>query len=363
MGRPILGVTIAIGVGLTLACQIPSTLGLPCRTHEHCDAGQSCVAEVCQPGAPMMPGTTGQLPDPTTGAVDQTTTGAVDSTGTPGDSTSSGSTSMPVMDTTSSSTGVACGVDACTDLDILVVLDNSDSMVQWLVPLANSIPSLIGLISEELNKACTFRIGLTTSNELPPDNPKACMFPGALLHRPERCGGGDGVLPWWSQDNGTPGEVLDELRCLIIDQGTGGSPDEHMLDAMLGALDPANNANEACNASFRRPDANLLILYISDENDPTPQDEQDTVAETFQSWVDPNLVAFIAVVADDARECPWEPADTGDDGMGAEVPSALNGFLALSDIPFDQRAIVDICEDGTYAFERAFDVFETTCDR
>ncbi len=359
MGRAIL---VSVGLALGVACQIPSTLGLVCKTDAHCDSGQSCIDDVCTVGSPAADtgsDTTGTVPDPTTSSSgDGSSTAAVDP-----DGTSSGSSTGVLAETGSSSTGLACGVESCRDLDLLVLLDNSDSMFQWIVPLANSLPGIISLVSEEVEKVCTYRLALASGNEMPEDNPKNCQFPGALLHRPKKCGGGDGVRPWWDETDGTPAQVLDQLRCLIIDQGTGGSSMEFMLDSLLGTLDPANNEAGGCNEEFRRPDANLVILYISDEDDPTPLDEIDTYAENFQMFVDPNLVGFVSVVADDAKECPWEPEPDNDDGMGAEVPSRLNGFLALSGIPFDQRSAVDICEDNLYDFDQAFDVFEATCGR
>ena len=102
---------------------------------------------------------------------------------------------------------------------------------------------------------------------------------------------------------------------------------------------------------------------LSDEDDPTPLDEQDTVAELFQSYVDPSLVAFISVVADPTNtdpDCEWDPF-AGDEGEGAEVSSALSGFLALSGIPPNQQARVDICQTVSYEFDDAFNVFSAVC--
>ena len=146
-------------------------------------------------------------------------------------------------------------------------------------------------------------------------------------------------------------------------EGFSGSDDEYMLESMLGALNPENNAEGACNDGFRRPGANLVILYVSDEDDPTESSEQDTVAEVFQSYVDPGLVAFIAVVADPtntAEACIWDPTG-GDEGTGAETSSALNGFLALSQVPLTQQGRVDICQERTYEFNDAFEVFASVC--
>ena len=45
------------------------------------------------------------------------------------------------------------------------------------------------------------------------------------------------------------------------------------------------------------------------------------------------------------------------------VPPVINGFLALTTIPFEQRSTLDICEMQQYDFDAAFDVLEATCGR
>ena len=362
MGRTILSTAAAIGLGLVLAgaCRIPSTIGLPCKEDEHCDPGQHCGMEVCRPGPRPPP------MDMSTGPVDPSTTGDMGSTNTSdGGSTTStgGGTTVSLEDSgSSSSTGEdTCGIANCLDVDLLVVLDNSPSMYQWLLPLASSLPSLISKYAGTLEQVCTFHLGLVNGNDLNEDNPEGCQGVGSLLHRPEKCGGGDGVLPWWSEQDGTPEEVLDELRCLIIDQGTGGSEDEMMLASLMSALDPASSEDGACNAGFRRPEAHLMVLFVTDEDDPTPMDQLDDLAAQFREWVEPSEVAFVSVVADDADECPWDEMGTDTDGSGAQLPAGLNGFLALTDIPFDQQAIVDICETDSYDFGDAFLVIGQAC--
>lgn len=361
MGRTFLSSGLAIGFGLALAgaCKIPSTAGLPCTEDEHCDPGQHCGMEVCRPGPRPPPMGMGTGPD------DPSTTGGMGLTSTTGgdETTTGGETTVAVEDSGSSSStdGGQCGIADCENVDLLVVLDNSPSMYQWLIPLANSLPSLIDKYSNTLNQVCTFHLGMTTGSDFHESNPEGCQGVGSLLHRSEMCGGGDGVLPWWSELDGTPDEVLDELRCLIIEQGTGGSEDEMMLASLMGALDPANSEADGCNAGFRRPDAHLMILFVTDEDDPTPMDQLDNLAEQFRGWVEPSEVAFVSVVADDADECPWDEMGTDTDGSGAQLPTGLNGFLALTDIPFDQQSVVDICETNTYDFSDALLVIGHAC--
>jgi len=367
MGRPILVASLGVGLGLAGAasCQIPSTLGLSCSHPMHCDPGQICIDGLCEVGMLPPPGTGGgpMLP-PMTGDGGNTTGGGADGDGSTSDA---GSTTSAVADSSSeggsSSSGVVpCGTTSCTDVDILIVLDTSDSMSQWLPTLANSLPSLFGFITEELDQVCSFHVGITTSDAAPEDNSPECQYSGAMLQRSGQCDGVKGDTPWWSNGDGDAQTLFDDVQCELIFGGTGGSDDEHMLDALMGAVDPANNAKGACNDGFRRPSANLIVLYLSDEDDPTRTGKQDDLAEQFQEWVDPDLVGFLGLVGDAANQdgaCAWVP--DGDEGTGAQIPTALNGFLALSMIPFDQRVMVDICQAPTYDFTKGFEVFETTC--
>lgn len=311
-----------------------------------------------RPGDTMMMPPPGPPTSSTTGSASSSTDDSATSASAETTTSATGSAET----SSSSSTGPSCGVEGCTDLDILLVVDNSDSMSQWLVPLGNSLPDLFDLFEQQLSDVCSFHIGIANAEQMPQDNSADCQFSGALVQRLEACGGQKGDLPYYSEADGSAADAFAALQCTFIQQGFGGDDDERMLDAMLGSLDPANSAAGACNEGFRRPEAELVLIFISDENDPTPMDEQDTVAEVFASYVDPGLVAFISVVGDPENEepqCQWVPDE--EEGTGAEVPSALNGFLALSGIPLSQQSRIDICERASYDFSRAFEVFSTVC--
>lgn len=360
MVRPLLSLAALM---VLAGCAVPSTLGLPCETNIHCDEMQFCVEGTCMRSPP--PGeTTGPLPPLTTTSSptgDDSTTSTTDPSSTSSFGTSSSSTGG--SETSSSSTGPSCGVESCTDLDLLLLVDTSESMSQWLPPLAASLPTLFELFDQELSSVCSFHVGIANADRTPDSNTSECQYAGALVQRRSDCSSIEGAPAYYSTEvDGEPSAAFAALQCTLLMEGFGGSDNEYMLESLLGALNPENNAQGECNDGFRRPGANLAVLYVSDEDDPTPSDEQDTVAELFQSYVDPNLVAFISVVADptnNAPECVWDP--DGGEGTGAETSSALNGFLALSGIPLPQQARVGICQTRLYEFADAFDVFASIC--
>lgn len=318
-----------LGVGLA-GCSTPNTLGLPCEVRAHCDVGQVCVGGVCDvdPGPRI-----------------------------PNEGSSGGETES------SSSTGAeaACGVESCRDLDVLLLVDTSTSMAQWVVPLANSLPQLFALFSSEAEKVCSFHIGLANADRQPAGNTAACQFPGALLPRHEACGDPD-APPYYSDEDGSSEDAFTALQCTLLRSGLTGSNDEHMLEALLGAVSPDNSAEGECNAGFRRADANLVVLYISDEDDPTPVFGVAPMANEFRSYVDGEKATFISVVGDpsnDAPECQWRPGTS--EGLGAETPTTLSGFLALSGVPLSHQARLDICQPTSYRFENALEVFASVC--
>lgn len=364
MVRSVLGAAagLALGVGFGVACRIPDTLGLPCETDAHCDGLQVCRQGVCSLPDEGTEATTA-TPQTTTGV--STTSGVVvtSSSGGPADTTAGSESSTGVAVGSSSSSGGACGVGVCTEIDLLIVLDTSPSMYQWLLPLAGSIDTLVSLVADEFGPLCGFHVGVTTGELMPDVIDPPCDTVGSLLRVPASCSAEHSGQSWVGSEMTDIQDAAEIMRCMLLDVGLNGPNDEHMIEAMVTALDPANNAAGACNDGFRRPDANLMIVYLSDEDDPTAQSRLDNFADDFNMWVDGSNASFIGVVADDDVECPWDPNGNDDDGSGAQVPTKLNGFLALASIPLAQRSMLDICEMLVYDFDEAFDVLEATCGR
>ncbi len=361
MVRSILKLVVGAALGLAggVACRIPDTLGLPCESDTHCDGLQVCRQGVCalptdDSDATTVSATTSG-PGTSSGVVVTSSTGDAAST-TTGDS----STTASVVD--SSSSGGACGVGDCTDVDLLIVLDTSPSMYQWLLPLAGSIDSLVSLVSAEFAPLCTFHVGVTTGELVPDAIAPPCDSVGSLLRVPDTCSATLAGQPWVGSEMTDIETAAEIMRCMLLDVGLNGPNDEHMLEALRSSVDPANNEAGACNEGFRRPDANLMIVYLSDEDDPTDQSDLDTLADDFNRWVDGSRTAFVGLVADDAFECPWTPNGNDDDGSGAQLPTKLNGFLALTTIPLAQRTTIDICEMGFYRFAEAFVALDATCN-
>ncbi|MEM7153304.1 MAG: hypothetical protein AAF799_10715 [Myxococcota bacterium] len=200
-------------------------------------------------------------------------------------------------------------------VDILFVVDNSGFMGAEQAKLAQSI----GELTEPLrNAGIRFRLGITTTDVGNPwcqgSTPEAgnfvlssCrerqsdfVFDGAMQidATQEACldvcaldsfdidpSTVDGqpapaVRPWleWTSaaDNNTPGQAPSALLSCALPMGIAGCGFEQPLEAMHRAIQRSSTVGEEQNG-FIRDDANLLVIFVTDEADCSYNPEQETI--------------------------------------------------------------------------------------
>ena len=132
------------------------------------------------------------------------------------------------------------------EVDILLIVDDSCSMSAHQNTLASSFPTLL----DELQiLGVDFHIGATTTDT-------SSTNPNAGLLREV-----NGVR-WVTNDMASIGATLRDMVLV----GTNGSANERGLDAMEEALEPGG-LGEIVNAGFERPEAQLAVIVVTDEND------------------------------------------------------------------------------------------------
>ena len=158
------------------------------------------------------------------------------------------------------------------DIDILFVVDDSDSMAQEQGSLARNFPEFVRVL-ESLGDLPDVHLGVVSSNvgtaPYPVDD---CEGDGddGLLQLPAGCqpltdGGrfienvADADAPDGRRVNFTTPEMADQFACMA-ELGTGGCGFEQHFESMRRALDGRN-------AGFLRPDAFLAVIFIQDEDD------------------------------------------------------------------------------------------------
>ncbi|WP_413288018.1 hypothetical protein [Bdellovibrio sp. HCB337] len=158
-------------------------------------------------------------------------------------------------------------------VDILWVVDNSGSMATSQKNLADNFPSFI---QKFLEKESDFRMAVVTSDAfLAPyhakDKPTVFDYKDLSLIR-------GGVM-----DKNTPN--LESVFLTNIQQGTSGSGDERVFSSFETALmDPRNSA-------FRRPDAFLAVIIVSDEEDFSHNDNTNgmNTYKFMENYADPTM--------------------------------------------------------------------------
>ncbi len=139
-------------------------------------------------------------------------------------------------------------------VDVLWVVDNSCSMTEEQVTLASGFATFVAQMEASLTD---FHIGVTTTSVS--DDPNAGVL-GVGVEEPDPVTGG-AELQWLTNED----EYLAEFgeRTAV---GVGGSDKEMGLAAAAQALSPAMLFSGP-NAGFLRPEAQLLVAIVSDEED------------------------------------------------------------------------------------------------
>ncbi len=145
-------------------------------------------------------------------------------------------------------------------LDILFVVDNSNSMKDEQDVLALGLPTLV----EKASLAGqVVQMAVTTTD--------AIVDSGVMVGEP----------PF------VDGKAIDEFLNRLSSIGLEGDLNERGLEAAWLALSGANVAADGPNAGFLRPDAELAIIFVSDEDDHSLNDEETWVqrfGELKQLW-------------------------------------------------------------------------------
>ena len=346
-----------LGGGLALAagCFTGSFLaGRACVADSECGPSLRCEEGVC--GGPTA--STGTGPLATTGTSPPTTTategtGSATGTGTAAaESTSSGPgpTTGPGLTGSSSSgdatSGDACDASVCDRLDLLLLIDNSPSMGQWQDGLLQALLTLGGgKVGDLVRDSCDAHVGVLTTEAPYLSNPEGCQGYGALVRfgGDKECNGG---RPYATQDD----DLGAALGCQAL-VGTAGASDERAIEALLAAMTPAFNDPGMCNDGFLRPDALLVVVLITDEDDDaddgetpdqeTPGTPADWYAQVVAFKGSPERVVLIGLMGDVGGDpsCPWVAG--GLDGEGAESPDRIRAFFDM----FPRSVVGSLCHD------------------
>jgi hypothetical protein len=225
--------------------------------------------------------------------------------------------------------GGSCQCDA---LDVLIMVDNTDSIDDFALDLLMPSLQLIQTVEELAANICSMHVGTVTST--PPDqNPNGCDMLGALSRvnsSDEPCPLANGRFVTKEDD------IMSALLC-IVNTGSSGNGNERPMDAAFEALSPAMNAPGACNEGFFRPEALLLLVIISDVDDTVSSGEPD-------EWYD-DLIALNGGDQSALASLGILGPVTADPNCDAEASPRLHAFLMEHGL--DNQAATNMCDIST----------------
>ncbi|WP_146157394.1 hypothetical protein [Enhygromyxa salina] len=150
----------------------------------------------------------------------------------------------------------------CSVVDLLFVIDNSNSMSAEQANLIASFDGFIAGIQANLDEANDYHIGVVTTDAYAL-NDAPCQQLGALVTSSAAgpCG------PWAAGRFISLADDLAPAFTCAANIGGNGDTDEHQIEAALRAISPELGAPGACNEGFIRDDALLVLVLITDEDD------------------------------------------------------------------------------------------------
>jgi hypothetical protein len=161
---------------------------------------------------------------------------------------------------------------ACDTIDILFVVDNSNSMQQEQDNLILNFPKFIQRIEAITPKVKSYRVGVISTDIGAGPYQGAIMGSckpkgddGKLQHAPSSTATGCAAsYPKWLEG---PGSTLSKDFGCIAGLGLGGCGYEQQMEAALRAL-----TAQPYNTGFIRKNAPIAIIFITDEDDCSAQD-------------------------------------------------------------------------------------------
>jgi hypothetical protein len=205
-----------------------------------------------------------------------------------------------------------------TPADILFIVDNSGSMADDQRRIAASFDAFIdqlsavqnasyriGVVTTDLDSAQGERAGevtyqwldqapyeIRTSNANRPGEPGVCSEVG-IAH---------GCLRGPPITSELSASEQDMLFNSTVTVGSCGSGKEQGLAAAIEALRKTRND---CNTDFLRPNANLVLIFVTDEQDASPDDVADYVNQLaeFKPWSDIRAAGIFGSVGGNASSC------------------------------------------------------------
>lgn len=259
------------------------------------------------------------------------------------------------------------GGEGCTKLDLLFVIDDSGSMGEEQTNLVANFPTFISVLDAS---GLDYRVAVTTTSR---KYSYKMTLPGAGSIPMDTGNGDNGAMRQPAACNMThrwiektdPDKTA--MFACVANVGTGGNADEMPLGAMRDAFE--DRMMDATNAGFRRTDALLGIVLLTDEEDcsyeaPVSLSFTESLCE---SQMEPaaNYVAFLDAYT--GHRSRWAAAAIAGTGPGsctstfgsAQEAKRLQAFVQQAGT---QARMSSICDgDLSISLTQTLALFQSAC--
>jgi hypothetical protein len=249
------------------------------------------------------------------------------------------------------------GLSECSLVDLLFVIDDSNSMLGEQSNLIASFDGFIAGIQANLAEVNDYHIGVVTTDAYAL-NQDGCRMLGALVTESAA-----GVCGPWAEGRyiSLADELAPSFTC-AANVGPGGDTNERQIDAALQALGPELAGPGACNEGFLRDEALLVLVLITDEDDPgsplpgqgSPGDPNDWYAQLVaRKGVETNVVVLAL-----AGRAPPNACDNDVPFEGAQIAYRIEEFVEK----FTYGEMGDVCvDDYSGFFAGALELIHDAC--
>lgn len=257
--------------------------------------------------------------------------------------------------------------DGCRAVDFLFVIDDSASMDTAQSRLIESFPKFAEGILAALGSVESHHVGVITSDAYAFNAP-GCQTLGSLVTQ-------TGGLHSSKADCGPFSEghrFMDEFDDLAprfacaAKVGTEGDNEERMLESAIAAVSPALGAQGACNEGFIRDEAILVLVLVSNEDDPGRCDGPGGFCDGSDGDPPDWYQAFADLKGGDADDVVvlslvrGAPGNACDEAVGAEKDGAR--IMEFTDMFEGNGLVGDLCaEDFGEFFDDAIGLIDSVC--
>lgn len=342
-------------LGIVIAAALLCACGGLRSGEEDLESGSASDSSADTDAATSGDGSGGSSSDPSGG----------DTTGEP---TAGTSDDDPIFDVGMGGDGGPSVAAGCDKVDLLFVIDNSESMVDEQDNLIAAVPGFVEAI-EDLDDIEGYHVGIVSTDAYA-RQPEECRRVGALITQTGGANSSGAACGPWTEGRfmTEQDDIGDGFRCAAA-IGTAGDGNERPIDATLTAVSPLLNQEDACNDGFIRPDALLVVVIITDEEDDHEMlgpleiagsegdpDEWFERLVDLKGGVEQNVAVLALLGHEKPNACPdfqWDQFN------GAEIANRLIEFTQM----FPAGAYGDVCASNyDQFFSDAVGQVQTACD-